>query len=90
LRTTVIPTSVWAATPSGGAGSWRESCWPALSKIVLTFGYGPTGLLARREHSDRLTAVGTESPAPPSASIPEDGYLGVLSRHGRRLLSTYE
>jgi len=44
------------------------------------------GLLARCEHSDRLTAFGTRAPVPPHAPIPASGCLGLVRRHGERLL----
>jgi hypothetical protein len=56
----------------------------ALSGLVAAMAYS-----ARCEHSDRLTAFGTRPPAPPAAPIPTDGCLGILSRHGERLLSRY-
>jgi hypothetical protein len=57
----------------------------ALSCLVAAMAYS-----ARCEHFDRLTALGTRPPAPPSAPIPENGCLGTLSRHGEQLLPTYD
>ena len=42
---------------------------------------------ARCEHSDRLTGFGRRAPVPPEAPIPADGCLGILRRHGERLLA---
>jgi len=44
---------------------------------------------ARCEHSDRLTAFGTRAPATPEAPIPADGRMGILLRHGERLLADH-
>jgi len=55
----------------------------ARSGLVAAMAYS-----ARCEHSDRLTAFGTRPPAPPAAPIRPNGCLGILSRHGERLLST--
>jgi hypothetical protein len=55
----------------------------AVSGLVAAMAYS-----ARCEHPDRLTAVDTRPPAPPSAPIPAGGCLGTLSRHGERLLSS--
>jgi hypothetical protein len=57
----------------------------ALSGLVAAMAYS-----ARCEHSDRLTALGTRPPAPPATPIPAGGCLGILSRHGLRLLSRYD
>ena len=57
----------------------------ALSALVAAMAYS-----ARCGHSDRLTAFGTRPPRPPSAPTPETGGLGILSRHGERLLSIYD
>jgi hypothetical protein len=68
-------------TARGVAFSDRERR-TARAGLLATMAYS-----ARCEHSDRLTAFGTRPPSPPTEPVPPDSCLGILARHGERLLS---
>lgn len=67
-----------------GAQFSHGECWAAHNSLVATMAYS-----GRCEYSDRLTDFGSRAPSPPTTPIPPDGCLGILLRHGERLLSNH-